>query len=328
MIGFYPNTNPLLYTQKVNSVHCEEAAGKQKGVEDSEEVEKEFSQTIAVTTEAWPRSNIIESTRNSFLQSVQVVPGAGGKFDIYPGTHGPCAQAKPLMISKTCMQESLNLSRIYRHNISNPDLWRQRFNDSEWQLRKDSVLNKEQCRPSLQASQMRKTIQDGNCKCGQYHSHTFRENLCSSLTMNRESFTESISKKSTEVENGNANQLIIYNMFWSSQLAFCDYKHGRKPVSFQSLWPKDSKTITDLIKCGVEETGLRSALWELSVLSVLCGPLSVLKDLLELSYLRKCKFQYQILIFLSGRGCVYLDIILFLCPVLGLLIECLRFSCC
>ena len=264
----------------------EEGVSNQEGEEQNVIKENEFSQSVDVTPVARTLTNSIESTTSSFHQSVQVVPGSGGKYEIYPGAHDP-TQSKALTLGKTWGVESPHLSRGYRHNISNPDLWKNRVDDSEWQIRKDSILNTGQSSPVMAADRMRKTKSDGNCNCGQYHSHTFRPPLCTTLIMKRESLIESVPKKSVEVQVGNANQLTIYNIFWCGELAFSDYKHGMKPVNFQSLWPKNPRAITDLIRCGVEDTGLRSAFRELCVLSILSGPLSVLKALLDLSFIRK-----------------------------------------
>ena len=269
----------------------EEGIAKQEETEHNIDKEKEFSQSVDFTPVARPRTNSLESTTSSFHQSVQVVPGAGGKYEIYPGAHNP-TQSKALTLGKTWGVESLHLSRNYMHNISNPDLWRNRVDESEWQSRKESVLNTGQSRPVLIGDRRRNVPSEGSCNCGQYHSHTFRPPLCTTTTMKRESFTESIPKKSPEVRIGNVNQLTIYNIFWCAELAFSDYKHGMKPVNFQSLWPKDPRATTDLIRCGVEDTGLRSAFWELCVLSILSGPLSVLKALLDLSFIRKYSFSF------------------------------------
>ena len=285
MLGYYPNTlrYNFLYTQdKLGSRRTAESPNVQKLIENSEDKEVDFTQTIGDTPRR--RSNSLESTSSSFHQSVQVVPGSGGKYEIYPGAHDP-AQSKAVPLGETWGAKTLHNSRNYRHNISNPDLWRNRVDyESDWLTRKESVLTNG--KPRHGADRMRKTQSEGNCNCGKYHSHKFRPAECSKVTMITESFTESISKKSVEVRTGNANQLTIYNIFWSSKLAFSDYKHGMNRVSFQSLWPKAS-SITDLIKCGVQDTGLRNAFWELCVLSILSGPLTVLKALLDLSYIRK-----------------------------------------
>ena len=283
MIGYYPNTfrHRLFYTQ--DKVGLRRNVGITDGQEEtnSDVKETDFSQSIDITPR--PRSNSIESEASSFHQSVQVVPGSFGKYEIYPGAHN-AAQSK----ASTLDTKSLNISTNYKHNISNPDLWKQRNDlDADWQMRKESLFKTGKYRIVPKADH-RKTKSEGNCNCSGYHSHTFRPPNLTKPTMKRESFTESVPKKSSEIRTGNANQLTIYNIFWCANLAFCDYKHerGMKPVNFQSLWPKDS-VIKDLISCGVEDTGLRSAFWELCVLSILNGPLSVLKALLDLSYIRK-----------------------------------------
>ena len=292
MIGYYPNTHPFLYTQdKVkSSKRNQECESKQEVNEHEIDKDKEYSQSVDFTPVNRPRTNSLESTTSSFLQSVQVVPGAAGKYEIYPGAHNP-ERSKALTLGKTWGVESLQSSRNYLHNISNPDLWRTRVEESEWQSRKGSVLMAGQTRPVNRVDGMKKQNSEMSCNCGQYHSHTFRPPLCNDVSNKRDSLkqdslTESGSKK---IQERNKNQMTIYQIFWCGELAFCDYKHGMKPVKFQSLWPKDPCAITDLIKCGVEEPGLRSAFWELCVLSILSGPLSVLKALLDLSFIRKYK---------------------------------------
>ena len=283
MIGYSPNVikHNLFYTQ--DKVGIRRNNGTADVQEDSGRREADFSQSIEIT--ARPRLNSLESTTSSFHQSVQVVPSSGGKYEIYPGAHDASQS-----ITSTFASKSQGISREYQLNISNPDLWRNRLNsDTDWRIRKETLYKSGQYKPVTKGDRIRKTNKsDGNCNCSQYHCHTFDPPKLPKLTMKSGSFTESVPKKSPEIRAGNANQLTIYNIFWCAKLAFSDYKHQRvmKPVCFQSLWPKDS-VIKDLISCGVEDTGLRSAFWELCVLSILSGPLSVLKALVDLSYIRK-----------------------------------------
>ncbi|XP_014664203.1 PREDICTED: uncharacterized protein LOC106806702 [Priapulus caudatus] len=72
----------------------------------------------------------------------------------------------------------------------------------------------------------------------------------------------------------------IANIFWRSSLSFHAYMHGDPRVCFQDLWPKGNK-LTPLLLESVFSTDLRQSVLDLCLLVLRCGPVDVLKILID-----------------------------------------------
>lgn len=244
------------------------------------------------------QSKSIESNASSFIQSVVVVPpsNSDGKYFIYPGVHDNISVIKAAARSKYRRSSFLS-SLNYDHNISNPYLKLQRFENenSDRAMRKQSLTSKQKRNASSAGSRpssienLSGNVHSNKCQCGQYHSHVFKSQRpkMSKLIMSR-SNESTPTKKSQEVSQGCENQTIISSIFWKASLNFSEYKYGNGLVEFKSLWPSVS-AIKSLLHDGIEDTGLRGAFWELCVLVMVDGPVSVLQALLDMKCISKCQ---------------------------------------
>ena len=309
MIGYCPNSlNETLF-------HHQESIGLRKGnrktgkdfdlscssvgeEQDFVNQVEEFSRSVEVSN---PRTRSVStgSDTSSFIQSVQVVPSSNseGKYAIYKGVHDNTSTSR-LSIDSEIKYSSFLSSFQYGHNISNPELKQQRFenDNSDWKMRKFSLLSRSKRDGSSSGSRLSSSgnssgnFSNNNCQCGQFHSHTFKsERRKMSKLVIPEPEEHSPVKKTADISHGNENQKVISNIFWKPQLSFSEYKHGCDLVKFQSLWPSKS-SIKSLLTEGVECTerddiGLRGALSELCILALVDGPLTVLQALLEMKYL-------------------------------------------
>ncbi|XP_074651870.1 uncharacterized protein LOC141906456 isoform X2 [Tubulanus polymorphus] len=73
----------------------------------------------------------------------------------------------------------------------------------------------------------------------------------------------------------------ICNTFWRPSLTFNTYSHGDDLIKFTSLWPKEN-VLPALLLEAYHSTSLRKSILEISKLVIRCGPVSVLKSLLDL----------------------------------------------
>lgn len=258
--------------------------------------EEEFSYSVEVAH--LRRSNSIESNASSFIQSVVVVPpsNSDGNYSIYPGVHDNISVIK--VATQSEYRRSSFLSSLkYGHNISNTDLRRQRFENenSDRAMRKQSLTSKHKRNASSAGSRLSSTnnlsgnFRNNKCQCGKYHSHVFKSQGANMSKLIIPRSNESTPpKKSQEVLQGSENQTIISSIFWKASLSFSEYKYGNGLVEFKSLWPSVS-TIKNLLRDGIEDTGLRGAFWELCVLVIVDGPVSVLQALLDMKCISKCQ---------------------------------------
>ncbi|XP_060583022.1 ankyrin-3-like isoform X2 [Ruditapes philippinarum] len=277
---------------------------------------EEFSQSVDISNQR-TRSASTASDTSSFVQSVQVVPSSSseGKYAIYKSVHDYIDPSR--LATDSEVKYSFLSSLQYGHNISNPELRQQRFeNDySDWKMRKRSLLSRSSKNGSSSGSRFSSSsnssgnFSNKNCQCGQFHSHVFKpEHRKMSKLVIPVPEEQSPVKKTSDILHGNENQKVISNIFWKPQLSFSEYKHGCDLVKFQSLWPSKS-TIKSLLEEGMEcverdDFGLRGAISELCVLVTVDGPVYILQSLLEMKYIR---LDYQ---FENDAGLLHLACVL------------------
>lgn len=306
MLGYYPNSmceTLFRHQDRIGLFQRKKKRSRVSKISDNIEEERkdfinqeeDFSRSVDAT-QPCNRSVYAESDTSSFVQSVVVVPhsSSDGKYSIYTGIHDNVPLSNHTVESELCRSSYLS-SLKYDHNISNPELRQQRFeNDNpDWAMRKQSLLGKLKRNSSSSGSRLSSTdnlsvkSRKEKCQCGQYHAHVFKQqpSKMSKLTLSK-SEEHSASEKSTEFSHSNKNQNIISTIFWKASLNFSEYKHGNNLVDFKSLWPS-VLTIRSLLQDGIEDTGLRGALWELCFLVLADGPVSVLQELLEMKYISK-----------------------------------------
>ncbi|XP_053375016.1 serine/threonine-protein phosphatase 6 regulatory ankyrin repeat subunit A-like isoform X2 [Mercenaria mercenaria] len=262
--------------------------------------EEEFSRSVDVSAQR-NRSVSADSDTSSFVQSVIVVPSSSsdGKYTVYTGVHDNIPASR-LAVESESKRASFLSSLQYGHNISNPELRQHRFenDNSDWAMRKLSLTSRLKRNSSSAGSRLSSSdnlsgnFRNDKCQCGQYHSHVFKSqrNRLSKITVPK--LEEHLpGKKTADMSQGNENQEVISDIFWKASLSFTEYKHGCNLVEFKSLWPPTS-TIRSLLQEGIEDIGLRGALWELCLLVMVDGPVSVLQALLEMKYIRQ-EYQYE-----------------------------------
>ena len=86
--------------------------------------------------------------------------------------------------------------------------------------------------------------------------------------------------------DGSSNEDDVYNtictVFWKLSLTMNQYRCGDQPVDFGSLWP-DHDEIQVLLLEAYQNTPVRRCVMELTRMVLRCGPLRVLKALLDLN---------------------------------------------
>ena len=91
----------------------------------------------------------------------------------------------------------------------------------------------------------------------------------------------------------------ICNVFWKSSLTFHPYKYGDVCVDFGSLWPEGSQLASLLLET-YTAFGLKNSTQDLVTLVLRCGPLRVLKMMVQMRLIGQFKFSAipYVLIFL------------------------------
>jgi hypothetical protein len=107
--------------------------------------------------------------------------------------------------------------------------------------------------------------------------HLLTESLNQCNYPNRNSVFTQINHVLPFIHNGHR----ICDIFWKSSLTFHSYKTGDKLVDFRSLWSKESE-LRSILQESYYDLGLRRLLVDLSLLVIHCGPLRVLKVMVEL----------------------------------------------
>lgn len=300
MIPYYPNSfGKKFFRQQKKRRQGNKFDALASGSQDSEDSstlststelnrEEDFTHSCDAATGRNYGNSALENNK-LFAQSVVVVPTSsnGEKYTVYPRNVMPPLTS--LEISDFT-RESFLESMKFDHNISNAELRRQRFeNDLESTMRKNSILSKGSRQPINSDSDNRSksgSFHSEDCQCGKYHCHKFKTQTYDTLQYSRPVRPIPVERQSQDVAIGNENQMTICNIFWNAQLNFCGYKYGDKVIDFQSLWPQEV-SIKSLLHDGVQELGLRGALWELVHLVMVAGPVSVLKLLLDENIIRK-----------------------------------------
>ena len=313
MISYCPNSlgNRLCLPQKKRGVYGEGVSSDQKSQDQSKGSSNIYDNSIESSsseinrdedlsrscelTRSHSHGNQFLETSGTFAHSVIVLPTtSGGKYSVYPGISRQVKNA----ISEQA-HESFLESLKFRHNISNPELLRQRY-DVGASLNNMPNLESKSNASSVDDMDKRSKsdfIHADDCQCGKYHCHKFKMESSSSSASTRNSITRVPSvRKIQDVVLSNEHHMIICNIFWNAKINFCEYKHGDKTVEFQSLWPQEG-TVKSLLHDGIEELGLRGALWELCQLIIVNGPTFVLKALLDQNIIRKLIFHVYYCLF-------------------------------
>lgn len=131
-----------------------------------------------------------------------------------------------------------------------------------------------------------KKTQRPNCCCKSYHCHTFpKPDFCRMSSINVE-FEASLAQMRTDLVEANEKHLIICNTFWRPFLSMSEFREGKEIVKFDSLWLEEV-SLKGLLRDSIQNTILRSAISELTMMAVAVSPLQLLKSLIDLSLVRK-----------------------------------------
>lgn len=85
------------------------------------------------------------------------------------------------------------------------------------------------------------------------------------------------------VEESHVN---ICNIFWKSSLTFHPYRHGKPLVDFGSLWP-DGNGLALLLLETYAAFGVNKSCQDLLLLVIRCGPIRVMKMMIQMSLVGK-----------------------------------------
>ncbi|KAL5005602.1 hypothetical protein ScPMuIL_016760 [Solemya velum] len=277
--------------------------------------------------------NLNFSSRNAqpekeknFLNTIQVAPRPGGSYQVYK----PSDSVTPITengespgieaIDDSWLRSVEVSGKEYGHNLNNPDLWRSRFREKSQtpildsrrfggSLREQSPLrvdvlerNQHSNNRHLSGNVRRRILpssseEEPQCQCKLYHCHTFSDAETKPAILRLLSSSETPSPKSHDILAYNSNHYNIANSFWRPSLSMQQYKHGDPLVTFSSLWPRD---LTSLLRDGMNNTALRHAISDLCRLGLVCGPVQLLRSLIELCLIR-VDHQFE-----SGAGLLHL----------------------
>lgn len=94
------------------------------------------------------------------------------------------------------------------------------------------------------------------------------------------------------------------NIFWTPSLSFHPYQHGDKLVEFSDLWPSMVELQEHFQNSGIQHTILRDlAVLDLCKLAITCGPVRLLRCLIELQLVRVDQFVE------NGTGMLHLAVL-------------------
>ena len=127
------------------------------------------------------------------------------------------------------------------------------------------------------------------CTCEKYHSHTFT-NGAALLYSNKQpyDFEQSLSKTRSDLISANEKHYNICNTFWRPSLSMNSYVHGDAQLEYTSLWQSET-LLMNWLRDAMQNTILKTAILELALLSVIAGPLHLLKCLINLKLVSKYK---------------------------------------
>ncbi|KAK3082822.1 hypothetical protein FSP39_006354 [Pinctada imbricata] len=192
--------------------------------------------------------------------------------------------------------------REYRHNIKTMDSKRPRSKSEERLSQIDERKStKEQLFSRHNSEKMKdKKFTKGSssssvieyencmdCSCQGYHKHKVSQaEFCPELNNDETLSTlEKTLKLSEDLNEFNEKHLNICNTFWYPALSMCDYTNGDKKLEFASLWQR-GVALRDILRDGVQNTALRVALEEMTVMSLVCGPVELVQSLVDLGLVR------------------------------------------
>ncbi len=273
---------------------------------------RDFTQSVMVT------GNMRESpaTESRWVtESCQVVPRTAGGFQIYQPSAAEEYRHRhdeKQADMKSDLTRSIEMAASkYKTNIRNPEMRKK-----QQERLFESIRRRDFIQSAILASRrMDSTTQDRytlhesllpagtreyefQCSCKEYHSHP----LCQIGTPVNKSIAAEVRKREKIIATSELGTTRVdtyddpRNIFWSPGMSFHPYKHGDKIIEFSSLWPKEVDLKNHLKNSGIQLTILRGAVLDLCKLSITCGPVHLLRCLIDLSLIRKyanmqiCKF--------------------------------------
>ncbi|XP_060074269.1 ankyrin-3-like isoform X2 [Ylistrum balloti] len=129
--------------------------------------------------------------------------------------------------------------------------------------------------------------EDGSmCYCKSYHIHTFsKPDFCRTFDNSNVEFDVSLSRTRSDLIEANEKHLIICNTFWRPFLARSEFQDGDDPLDFTSLWHEEG-SLKELLRDGIQNTVLRTAISDVTLMAVSIGPVQLLRSLIDLSLVR------------------------------------------
>nr|KAG5709649.1 hypothetical protein BaRGS_027674 [Batillaria attramentaria] len=126
------------------------------------------------------------------------------------------------------------------------------------------------------------------CDCQKYHSHTFKGRpVNKEVVEETRKFIDTLTASVKAEDNREENHEDLRNIFWTPSLSFHPYKHGDKLVEFSDLWPNMVELREHFMNSGIQRTVLRdTAVLDLCKLALACGPVRLLRCLIELELVR------------------------------------------
>ncbi|ESO95940.1 hypothetical protein LOTGIDRAFT_175022 [Lottia gigantea] len=249
--------------------------------------EDAFSKSVNLT-----ESNSAGDFVSDLHKSVQVLPSTSGRYQIYRDSINTSKQTANKMSTRNDTNSFIyNISNPHRPKLESaavkksPDSKKIHVTKSTPKLDRKSpgsVSTK-----SLPVSMVTSTDHDFECSCKQYHSHVFLDDSINMDMVRQEQ------QRVRAVNDSHKSSLYLAegtddarNIFWTPALSFHSYKHGDTCVEFASLWPSKKELQEHLQNSGVLSTVLRGAVFELGLQAIVCGPIDLLKCLIQLCLIR------------------------------------------
>ncbi|KAK6166591.1 hypothetical protein SNE40_023246 [Patella caerulea] len=241
-----------------------------------------FTQSLRVTS----RRDVFE-TNSDFIETVQVLPSASGRYQIYrPGSY---------------TNVNRNMTQIgadgYKHNICNPDMQNKyekiltgdsKTLTSSASTSSKSMKKKIKSKGKITPTRIPDNRDDLECSCKLYHSHVFLDETINVdiLKLEEQRLKAVENSRVTEIYQAEGNE-DPGNIFWTPGLSFHPYKNGDSLVDFASLWPGKNELRDHLQNSGVQTTVLRNGtVSDLGRQAIVCGPIHLLDCLIQLRLIR------------------------------------------
>ncbi|XP_071103515.1 serine/threonine-protein phosphatase 6 regulatory ankyrin repeat subunit B-like isoform X3 [Haliotis cracherodii] len=298
MLPYVPNT----VQSQSNTERGNDQILRRRGVLNRTMANHHFTQSVFVTGTPREHSPVQQRWMG---ESCEVVPRTTGGFQIYQ----PNAAAEYMQKQdekKADLRNDLTRSiemaaSKYKHNIRNPEM-------KKMQIERSIVYEKKRAMTrSLYVSRHHNTgtqerishhesllpakmtrEHEFQCSCKEYHSHPLvvvgtpvNKSIAAEMRK-REKVIAALNSSTSHVDTHDDPR----NIFWSPELSFHPYKHGDSLVDFPSLWLKEKELKNHLKNPGIQVTMLRGAVPDLCKLAVTCGPVRLLRCLIDLSLIR------------------------------------------